>query len=121
MSSSRKKNPTVFSTDQGRVCPNCGNPVSYCTCKTSKNLTGSKDGFVRLKLERKGRGGKTVTIIEGIAGSEQFLKELATELKRSCGVGGSVKNGLIEIQGDVRDSVKDKLESKGLKVKKAGG
>ncbi len=121
MSSSRSNNPTVFSTDQGRVCPKCGKAIAGCVCKKSTVVTGSKDGVVRLRLERKGRGGKTVTIIEGIAGSEDLLKELAKELKRSCGVGGSVKNGLIEIQGDVRDPVKDKLESKGFKVKKAGG
>lgn len=79
------------------------------------------DGIIRLRIDRKGRGGKYVTIIEGMVGNEQQLKELAKELKKTCGAGGAVKNGLIEIQGDVRDLLQDKLEQKGFKVKKAGG
>jgi translation initiation factor 1 len=120
MTPSRDDNPTVFSTDKGRICPICGQPVDLCTCKKKPIVTNNKDGFVRVRLERKGRGGKTVTLIEGITGNEESLKTFVKDLKRSCGAGGSIKNGLIEIQGDVRDLVKEKLESKGFKVKKAG-
>ncbi|HSM23406.1 MAG TPA: translation initiation factor Sui1 [Anaerolineaceae bacterium] len=122
MVSSRNENRTVFTTEQGRVCPNCGKPISQCTCKNQKLKQMTKsDGIIRLRIDRKGRGGKSVTLIEGLVASEQELKELAKELKKVCGAGGAVKNGLIEIQGDVRDLLKEKLEQKGFKVKKAGG
>lgn len=122
MVSSRNENRTVFTTEQGRVCPDCGRSISQCVCKKQKQKSITKhDGIIRLRIDRKGRGGKSVTIIEGLVGNEQNFKELAKELKKACGAGGAVKNGLIEIQGDVRDLLKDKLEQKGFKVKKAGG
>lgn len=121
MAPSRNNNPTVFSTDKGRICPNCGKPLTLCICKKNKEVSGSKDGIVRVRLERKGRGGKTVTLIEGITGTEKFLKEIAKELKRVCGAGGTVKSGVIELQGDVRDLVLNKLIEKGFTAKKAGG
>ena len=122
MVSSRNENRTVFTTEQGRVCPNCSKPISQCTCKKQKPKQITKlDGIIRLRIDRKGRGGKSVTLIEGLIANEQELKELAKELKKVCGAGGAVKNGLIEIQGDVRDLLKEKLEQKGFKVKIAGG
>lgn len=122
MRSNHEENRTVYSTEIGRVCPDCGKPMENCMCK--KKIINSpikRDGVIRLRLERKGRGGKTVTLVEGLSLREDLLKDLARELKRNCGVGGAVKNGIIEIQGDVRDPALTLLKKKGYNVKKAGG
>ncbi len=76
---------------------------------------------MRLLLEKKGRGGKTVTVIAGLTGSEEDLKQLAGELKRRCGTGGTLKDRVIEIQGDHRDTLLEVLKAKGLIVKRVGG
>jgi translation initiation factor 1 len=76
---------------------------------------------VRVALERKGRGGKTVTVVSGLPGSDEQLKALTAEMKRRCGTGGTLKDGLVEIQGDQRDTLVVLLKSKGLTVKKVGG
>jgi translation initiation factor 1 len=83
---------------------------------TSVNVP--KDGFVRLLRDRKGRGGKTVTLVAGVPGR---LESLASDLKRLCGTGGTVRGDVIEIQGDVRERIKAELEKRGYKVKLAGG
>lgn len=80
-----------------------------------------RDGVVRVALEKKGRGGKTVSVITGLTGSEDRLKELAAELKRRCGTGGTLKDTVIEIQGDHRDTLVELLKSKGHTVKRVGG
>jgi translation initiation factor 1 len=122
MRTNRDDNRTVYSTEQGRICPNCGKPLQNCDCKKKKNnLPIKRDGILRLRLERKGRGGKAVTLVEGLPFNEDLLKELSRDLKRHCGVGGAVKNGIIEIQGDVRDIAVTFLQDKGYRVKKAGG
>jgi translation initiation factor 1 len=77
-----------------------------------------RDGFVRLLRDRKGRGGKTVTLVAGVPGP---LDGLASDLKRLCGTGGTVRGDVIEIQGDVRERVKAELERRGYRVKIAGG
>ncbi len=79
------------------------------------------DGIVRLLRDRKGRGGKTVTLITGVRANEAALEDLATTLKRYCGSGGSLKDGVIEIQGDHRDRLATKLTELGYRVKIAGG
>jgi translation initiation factor 1 len=79
------------------------------------------DGIVRVRRETGGRGGKTVTAVHGIAAPEAKLKELAGELKRLCGTGGTVKDGIIEIQGDHRDKIVAGLVERGYEVKLAGG
>lgn len=117
------QNPTVYSTEFGRICSKCGQPINACKCKKQEKSDPKKksDGVVRLFLERKGRGGKTVTIIDGIPISPEELKTLLKSLKHQCGSGGSVKDGKIEIQGDVRDLILPTLQKMGFNAKKAGG
>lgn len=116
----KRKSLTVFSTESGRVCPSCGQPVDSCTCREQKPET-TGDGVVRVRREVKGRGGKTVTTISGVPLSGNDLRELAAELKRRCGVGGAARDGVIVIQGDKRDVVIPLLEAKGYTVKRSGG
>lgn len=109
----------VFSTDAGRHCPDCSKPVDACICKQSVIPEG--DGIARVRRETKGRGGKTVTTITGVPLAEEPLKELASQLKRRCGCGGSLKDGVIEIQGDHVQLLLDELLKQGFKAKKSGG
>lgn len=101
----------VYSTDVGRVTP----------AQQKLARPAATDGVVRLHRETKGRKGKGVTIITGLGLAEQELKILAKKLKQLCGTGGSVKEGVIEIQGEQRDKLKTHLESLGFTVKIAGG
>ena len=110
----------VFSTDVGRLCPQCLRAVAQCVCGSSKPaVTG--DGVVRLHRETKARGGKAVTVIKGLPLADDALKNLASQLKKKCGVGGALKDGEIEIQGDQRELLKAELEKLGYRVKIAGG
>jgi translation initiation factor 1 len=118
----------VYSTDGGRVafCPTCGLRREDCRCPRKVAAVQPRpslpnDGIVRLMRDRKGRGGKVVTIIAGVRANPSALDELATTLKRLCGSGGAVKDGVIEIQGDHRDRLTAKLAELGYKVKIAGG
>lgn len=113
----------VYSTDSGRTtsCPTCGQLYKNCRCDQSVVSSKKSDGIVRVRRDRKGRGGKTVTVIDGIIGSEAELTTLAQQLKKLCGSGGTVKDGNIEIQGDHCDKVIAKLTALGHKVKRAGG
>jgi len=110
----------VYSTDFGRACPRCGKPIAQCVCRKGSSQAPT-DGIVRVRREVKGRKGKTVTTITGIPLNEEQLQELASELKRQCGTGGSVKDGLIIIQGDHCDTLIASLQEKGYTVKRAGG
>ena len=125
----RNDNPTVYTTQSGRICPDCGRPEGQCACKkkrpgpsreyqTAKRPPVPKDGILRVQIESKGRGGKTVSLITGLVLSEEALKKLAGELKRVCGAGGAVKNGIIEIQGDHRDTLVEALKKLGYKAKR---
>ena len=109
----------VYSTDSGRHCPDCSQPVASCTCKQSQIPDG--DGIARVRRESKGRGGKTVTTITGVPLAEEALKELATSLKKRCGTGGALKDGVIEIQGDHVELLLAELIKLGYKAKKSGG
>jgi len=114
----------VYSTETGRICPKCQKPESVCTCKKKRPEPQSQfkpDGIIRIRRETKGRKGKTVTTVFGFDLDYQALKALAKDLKQHRGTGGSVKDGVIIIQGDHRDTVKGFLEGKGFKVKIAGG
>ena len=110
----------VYSTESGRLCPQCHRAVADCVCGRDRPASIG-DGVVRLRRETKGRGGKAVSLVDGVPLAESELKKLAKELKKRCGVGGSVKNGVIEIQGDVRETLKIELERRGYTVKIAGG
>ena len=112
--------PLVWSSEQGRICPDCGRPVAGCSCK-KQTPRPAGDGIVRVQRESKGRGGKTVTVVTGVPGDAAALAQLAGELKRRCGCGGTVKEGTIEIQGDHRDLLVSELERRGFRVKRAGG
>ncbi|MGY2285855.1 translation initiation factor Sui1 [Pseudomonas gingeri] len=109
----------VFSTDAGRHCPDCSQPVAACICKQTQIPTG--DGIARVRRESKGRGGKTVTTITGVPLAEDALRELATTLKKRCGTGGALKDGVIEIQGDHVELLLAELVKHGFKAKKSGG
>lgn len=114
-----KNTRLVYSSEQGRICPDCGKAQAECLCKKSKSSPG--DGRVRVQRESKGRGGKTVTVITGLPLDEKKLKALAGELKRRCGTGGTVREGAVEIQGDHADLLVAELQKRGYAAKRAGG
>jgi translation initiation factor 1 len=109
----------VYSTETGRMCPDCRQPVAQCTCKAPVVPTG--DGVVRVSRETKGRGGKAVTVVKGVLVDATALGELGKQLKTACGTGGTVKDGVIEVQGDHCERVIQLLKAQGYTVKRAGG
>ncbi len=112
----------VYSTDAGRMCPACHEPVGSCECAKSRvRATPVGDGTARIRREVGGRGGKTVTVVSGLALDPLALAELAKRLKSACGTGGTVKSGVLEFQGDHRDQLVALLASEGLRSKLAGG
>jgi len=109
----------VYSTGVGKVCPGCGWPAKDCKCSSRRSVEQSVPGRVvaKLRLEKKGRGGKTVTVVYDLPQNTDFLKELAQDLKRACGTGGAVSDNTVELQGDLRERVREYLEKKGWVVK----
>jgi translation initiation factor 1 len=115
----------VYSTESGRICPSCGNPARKCNCKKKKTAKKQSlypnDGIVRIRREAKGRKGKTVSIVLGVPLDDKKLQQFAKTLKRKCGSGGSVKDGIIIIQGDHRETLLKEIKQQGYNVKLAGG
>lgn len=116
------KGRLVYSTDVGRICPGCGWPSRDCKCSTARTVdqpVPERAGRIvaKLRMEKKGRGGKVVTVVDGLPRNAAFLKELAQELKRACGTGGAILDEGVELQGDLRERVREVLQKKGFIVK----
>jgi translation initiation factor 1 len=110
----------VYSTGVGNLCPNCRRPVRECVCP--KGAPGAaKPATVRVGREVKGRAGKGVTTVSGLPLPAADIEALATRLKKRCGSGGTVRDGVIEIQGDHRDVIVGELLKQGWPAKKSGG
>jgi translation initiation factor 1 len=116
---SSSKGGLVYSTDGGRMCPGCRLALAQCTCQAKAAPAG--DGVVRVALQTKGRGGKSVTIVKGLALDALALAMLGKQLRSTCGAGGTVKDGVIEIQGDHCTLVIEALAKHGHHAKRAGG
>ena len=110
----------VYSTDSGRMCPACRHPQANCVCSAAKSKPAG-DGIVRVSRETKGRAGKGVTLVKGLVLDSLALMTLGKQLKTACGSGGTVKDGVIEVQGDHCDRVIEMLKAQGFAVKRAGG
>lgn len=113
----------VYSTEHGDTCPDCRQPIADCQCEAlaEADRLAALDGIVRIRRETSGRKGKGVTTISGVPLAADELKALAKQLKKRCSTGGAIKEGIIEIQGDHRQTLKSELESRGFTVKLAGG
>ncbi len=119
-SDSSSKRRIVYSSEAGRLCPDCGQPVAGCTCRQAKQVvTGS--GVVRVGRETKGRKGAGVTVITGLPLTPDALRDLARQFKKKCGSGGTVRDGVIEIQGDHRDLLVAELQKLGYAARRSGG
>ena len=110
----------VYSTDSGRMCPACRRAMAGCVCGQPLAAPAG-DGVVRVSRETKGRAGKGVTLVKGLALDAAALTVLAKQLKAACGSGGTVKDGVIEVQGDHCERVIEFLNKQGWTVKRAGG
>lgn len=110
----------VYTSHRGRVCPKCGWPADDCRCASQhavENEAVPARLVFKLRIEKTGRGGKTVTVIDGLPRNASFAAELAQELKRGCGTGGTLRDGAVELQGDLRDRARAFLLRKGYVVK----
>ncbi len=117
----RRDDPVmVYSTERGLVCPTCRLPMAECRCGKVEPAPAG-DGIARIRRETKGRGGKTVTTVSGVPLGGEALRSLASELKRRCGTGGTIKEGLIEFHGDHRETIVAELSRRGFTAKLAGG
>jgi translation initiation factor 1 len=110
----------VYSTGIGSLCPNCRRPVRECVCPKGAPGT-AKPAAVRVARETQGRAGKGVTTITGLPLPSSEIEALATRLKKRCGSGGTVRAGIIEIQGDHRDTIVAELIKMGWPAKRSGG
>lgn len=108
----------LYSTERGRMCPKCGYQEKDCRCAQAKAEEPVPAKIVaKLRIEKGGRGGKTVTVVDGLPRNREFLKTLAGDLKKACGVGGTTGETGVEIQGDQRDTLRVLLAARGWTVK----
>ncbi|MEI6458339.1 MAG: stress response translation initiation inhibitor YciH [Pseudomonadota bacterium] len=119
----RPESRLVYATGAGRVCPGCGFPTNACRCKARAALASAnaQKGPVRVGRLTAGRGGKGVSVITGLGLLPADLETLAKALKQRCGTGGRVMDGVIEIQGEHRDTLVEELQKRGIDAKRAGG
>lgn len=133
----RVNDRVVYSTGLGRRCAECRRALESCSCRkgarvdpaalrasaaaASAQPVGSKDGVVRVGRQTQGRGGKGVTVITGLPLAGADLEKLARELKQRCGSGGTVRDGVVEIQGEHRDTLVAELTKRGYAAKRSGG
>ena len=111
----------VYSTDSGRMCPACRQPLAGCVCKSQRAAPAPGDGSVRISCETQGRSGKAVTLVRGLALDADALATLGKRLRTACGAGGAVKAGVLEIQGDHRSRLAALLTQDGWRINLAGG
>lgn len=111
----------VYSTDRGEICSGCQKSKKNCSCAEDKRRAVVGDGAVKVRRETKGRGGKTVTTVSGLAMNIDQLRDLLSDLKRRIGTGGAEKDGILEIQGDHCDAILQELAKRSIKAKRAGG
>lgn len=107
----------MYSTERGRLCPTCGWPLDDCRCSKRFDEAVPVRVVAKLRIERTGRGGKTVTVIDGLPRNADFVASLAKELKKAVGSGGTAREGAVELQGDRREAVRERLAKKGWTVK----
>ena len=107
----------VYSTDEGRLCSKCGWPIDECCCSRRGDEPVPARPSCVLRLEKKGRGGKSVTVVAGLPRNQPFLATLAATLKRVCGTGGTATDDAVELQGDHREKLRSLLLARGWVVK----
>ncbi len=111
----------VYSTDSGHMCPGCRQPVATCRCQATTQARPAGDGQVRISRETKGRGGKAVTLVRGLALDAAALEALGKRLRTACGSGGTCKDGVLEVQGDHVERLLALLQAEGHRAKRTGG
>lgn len=111
----------VYSTEGGRMCPQCRRPMAACVCAAQRAAAPAAAGPVRVSRESKGRGGKTVTLVRGLSLAAADLEALGKQLRSHCGSGGTVKDGVVEVQGDHVERVLAWLLAQGYAAKRSGG
>ena len=111
----------VYSTEVGRTCPDCRLALAQCSCKAKAKSAPAGDGVVKVSRQTKGRGGKAVTLVTGLPLDAEALAVLGKQLRTACGCGGTVKDGVIEVQGDHCEKVMGALVKLGYKPKRVGG
>lgn len=107
----------VYSTEAGRVCPTCGWPADACKCSSRLDEKVPPKVTANLRLETKGRGGKSVTVVDGLPRNGPFLSALLKALKKGCATGGTALEGALELQGDQRERLRALLSTRGFAVK----
>jgi translation initiation factor 1 len=115
------KGGLVYSTEGGRMCPTCRRPQSACQCRATVRSAPAGDGRVRVAREKGGRNGKTVTTVRGLPLAADPLAALGKRLRAACGTGGTVKEGVVELQGDHVERVLAALRAEGFEARRTGG